>query len=140
MPSRRTSLVAAAGLAPALFVALAVCAACSGGGRREWGEPFDTSRAIPLAELLAAPADPAPGMVTVRGTIGEVCRSAGCWFVLQDPDPAAGEMREILVDLKGGADFTVPTSIRGRRAVVRGRLVGEAPDLRIDALALVVEP
>jgi hypothetical protein len=46
---------------------------------------------------------------------------------------------EILVDLKPRASFTVPRTVEGRSAVVRGRLVGEKPDLRFHAVGLLVE-
>ena len=75
--------------------------------------------------------------MTASGRIGEVCRSAGCWFVLQD----AGESGsvEVLVDLKPRASFTVPRSVEGRPAVVRGTLVGVEPDLQLHAVGIAVE-
>ena len=75
--------------------------------------------------------------MTVSGRIGEVCRSAGCWFVLRGS--SSGSLSEVMVDLKPRATFTVPHDVQGREAVVRGHLVGQKPDLRFDAVGLLVE-
>jgi hypothetical protein len=75
--------------------------------------------------------------VTVSGRIGEVCRTAGCWFVLRDT--SNGGVSEVLVDLKPRATFTVSQDVQGRKAVVSGYLVGQKPDLRFDAVGLLVE-
>ena len=123
----------------ALVLALALClssSACGGSEQRAWGEAVDVSSAVPLAQLLEGD-EVDGGIVTASGRIGEVCRSSGCWFVLQDTGD--GKNYEVLVDLKPRASFTVPRAIEGRAAVVRGRLVGEKPDLRLDAVGLVVE-
>ncbi len=76
-------------------------------------------------------------LVTVSGRVGTVCRSAGCWFTLQDL--SGGQPVEIFVDLKRGATFTAPASLEGREVVVLGKLDGQAPDLRLDAVGLVVK-
>jgi hypothetical protein len=96
----------------------------------------DASTAVPLAQLLEG-AEVDGSVVTASGRIGEVCRSSGCWFVLQDTGDEKNY--EILVDLKPRASFTVPRTVEGRSAVVRGRLVGEKPDLRFHAVGLLVE-
>lgn len=98
---------------------------------------MDQAAAVPLSEILGAGVSASGELVTVSGRIGEVCRSAGCWFTLMD---ATGERSdEIFVDLKAGASFTVSRHVQGRDAVVLGRLVGSAPDLQIQAVGLVVE-
>jgi hypothetical protein len=126
------------GLALTLAVSIGI-AACEGGGPDAYGEPIDPAEAVPLSKLLSGDDVDRSEAVTVSGTIGEVCRSAGCWFVLRDLDERDGKHREILVDLKGGANFTVPASIEGRRALVYGRLVGEKPDWTLNGLGLVLE-
>jgi len=121
------------------------------------GPPIDVSRAVDLAAVLLrgeatdaeTPRDDATGAavatggvangdVIVRGTVGEVCRSSGCWFVLTQND--GGDLRELYVDLKSGAGFTVPPDISGRPAVVAGRLVGDWPDVHLAARSVVVSP
>ncbi len=138
MPPRATRVGCMALRTTAVAAALAaVASGCGDGGSGAYGEPVDEAAAIPLKELMAdLPAD-REGLVTVSGTIGTVCRSAGCWFTLRDL--TGEEPVEIYVDLKGGAAFTVPAGIEGKRAVLAGRLVGEEPDLAIHAVGLVVE-
>ena len=125
----RTTVVAAA--------LAAVASGCGDGGSGAYGEPVDEAAAIPLKDLMADLPANREELVTVSGTIGTVCRSAGCWFTLRDL--TAEEPVEIYVDLKGGAAFTVPAAIEGKRAVLAGRLAGEPPDLAIHAVGLVVE-
>ena len=57
--------------------------------------------------------------------------------MLQDVEE--GKVYDLFTDLKGGATFTVPASIRGRSAIVRGKFVGEKPDLKFNAVGLIVE-
>lgn len=128
---------AAALRSAAIAAALAAIASgCSDGGPGAYGEPVDEAAAIPLKDLMADLSANREELVTVSGTIGTVCRSAGCWFTLRDL--TGEEPVEILVDLKGGAAFTVPAGVEGKRAVLAGRLVGERPDLGIRAVGLVV--
>jgi hypothetical protein len=124
----------------AIWLALALVAVgCPGDtkGRLVLGEPIDESRAIPLSRLLAADTVADPESVVVSGQVGEVCLSAGCWFVLTEV--AEGRSYELLTDLKAGATFTVPSSVRGRSAIVAGRLVGEKPDLKLAAVGVVFD-
>ena len=125
----RTTAVAAA--------IAAIASGCSDGGSGAYGEPVDEAAAIPLKDLMADLPANRQELVNVSGTIGTVCRSAGCWFTLRDL--TGEEPVEIYVDLKGGAAFIVPAAIEGRRAVLVGRLVGELPDLAIHAVGLVVK-
>jgi len=108
-----------------------------GPGRLEFGEPVDETRARSLSDVLRDPESIEGAAVVVSGRIGEVCTTAGCWFVLQDVDH--GKVYDLFTDLKGGATFTVPKSIRGRLAVVSGTLVGAKPDLKLNAIGLIVE-
>jgi hypothetical protein len=125
-----------AGLVLMLAAWIAILPGC-GDPRQAWGEDVDAAAAIPLSKLLSADVVASTEPVTVSGRIGEVCRSAGCWFVLQDT--VDGRLHEVLVDLKPRAGFTVPTSIAGRSAVVRGWFVGEKPDLKLEAVGLELE-
>jgi hypothetical protein len=107
-------------------------------GERAFGEPLEVAQALRLADVLDGLQPSDDGVqVVVRGTIGEVCRSSGCWFVLHDV--VDGKAHELFVDLQQGADFTIPQGLGGRPAVVRGRIVGRPPDLELHADGLVVE-
>jgi len=115
----------------------AIAASCGTGEPRAWGEPVDPAAAVPLAQLLSGQHEEAEEIVTTSGRIGEVCRTAGCWFVLQDDSD--GKLHELLIDLKPEATFTVTPDVQGAQAVVRGRLVGTKPDLKLHAVGLVLE-
>jgi hypothetical protein len=129
------SRIVACGISLAVWTAVA--SGCDGAQPRAWGEKVDPAAAVPLSQLLSGDGVDPGAAVTASGRIGEVCRTAGCWFVLHDTRD--GKLYEVLVDLKPGARFTVPPSVQGRAAVVRGRLVGSAPDLRLHAVGLRLE-
>lgn len=103
---------------------------------RTYGEPVDSAASVPLAEVLAMKSPPVSQVVTVSGRIAQVCASAGCWFTLEDQ--AGGRVHQLLVDLKPAASFTLPTSVTGRSAVVKGRLVREDGDLQLNAMGLAL--
>ena len=104
----------------------AVWMARSGGHPLELGRPIDPNQAIDLAAALTWEGTATSGRLVISGQVGEVCRSAGCWFVLQEIKD--GRLHEIFIDLKKYGAFTVRSDISGRRAVVSGELVGTAPD------------
>ncbi len=95
---------------------------------------MNPAEAVSLSEFLSADVFDDAVLVTASGRIGEVCRSAGCWFVLQDTTD--GKVHEVLVDLKPLASFTVPAEVQGHEALVRGRFVGSQPDLKFHAVGL----
>ena len=122
----------------AILAALAgFVSACSEGGSGTYGESVDEAAAIPLKDLMKNLPAHRGDSLTVSGTIGTVCRSAGCWFTLRDL--TGKEPVEIFVDLQAGATFTVPPRTEGKSAVLIGKLVGEEPDLAIHAVGLVVK-
>jgi len=119
-----------------LAAGLVLSAGC-GDEREAWGEAVDPAEAVPLSQLLSGnELDPSEA-VTASGRIGEVFQAFGCWLVLQEV--VGGKLHEVLVDLKPRADFTVPVSVTGRDALVRGWLVGEKPDLELEAVGLELE-
>lgn len=123
---------------PAIFLAsLIPLAACALAAGTEWGEEVPASRAVLLSEILDSPRTASGTEVVVRGRIGEVCRSSGCWLVLQES--VDGSFHEILVDLAPSAGFTVPQEVRGHTARVIGHLSGDAPDRRLIATGLALE-
>ena len=123
--------------AVALAVVTAVAWGCNRPEDRTWGTAVDPAAAVPLAQFLADDDLDGSATVTVSGRIGEVCRAAGCWFVLQDTTD--GKVHEVLVDLKPLANFTVPADVQGYQAIVRGRLVGTNPDWKFHAVGLRLE-
>jgi len=110
--------------------------ACRRRGPEAFGEAVDDSRAVPISRLPIAEASQPPRAVVVSGRIAEVCRTSGCWVLLQEVE--GGKVHELLVDLKPRSDFTVPARLRGREAVVLGILVGAEPDRTLEATGMVV--
>lgn len=128
-----------------LVAALAACVAVMSSCARETDGPTLygasaslgslTETAQPLASLaVAAGSAASQPSVTVRGTIGKVCQSMGCWFYLTD----ATSM--LLIDLDNGSRFTIPTDATGHDAIVRGRLEVDGGDRRIVATAAAIFP
>ena len=115
---------------------LALVPGC-GGEREAWGETVNPADAVPLSKLLSDNDIDPTEAVTASGRISGVCQSFGCWFVLHEV--LDGKLHEVLVDLKPRAEFTVPSSVAGRDAMVRGWLVGEKPDLKLEAVGLELE-
>lgn len=97
----------------------------------ELGRTFDPSGAVGLADILAAESSPPAGRTIIRGRIGEVCRSAGCWFVLQEIKD--DHLYEVLVDLKKAGAFTVDIEVSGRQAIVAGKFVKQGADVTFEA-------
>jgi len=118
----------------ALLLLLGASLQCGRYTHRSYGARVDTAMAVPLSELdLRTPVDP-KAVLVVSGRVREVCRTSGCWLVLEDA--SGGKAAELFVDLLPNAGFTVDPSIIGRTAVVSGYLAGEGPDLRVNALGL----
>lgn len=74
--------------------------------------------------------------VVVSGRVKEVCRSSGCWLILEET--RGGKVYELYVDLKPRADFTVAPDLIGRDAFVSGIVTGRKPDLQLEAEGLAV--
>lgn len=77
-------------------------------GTSDYGAPMPEGEAVPLAAVLAAPAEGAE--VKVEGRITEVCQKEGCWLVLADGTEFAR------VKMKDHA-FGVPSDANGRAQV-----------------------
>lgn len=118
-------------------LALGAGLACSGASPASYGEPVEMERAVALGELLSSSELPVGEQVVVSGTIGHVCRSAGCWLVLEED--VSDRHYELYVDLKPAASFTLESSASGRKATLQGRLAGSAPDLELHAVGLIFE-
>jgi len=120
-----------------LLLILGSALQCGRGSRQSLGRPLDRAAAIPLSDLDARVAADAKAPVVVTGRVREVCRTSGCWLVLEDASDRRA--RELFVDLRPEAGFTVSGSFIGRRVYVSGYLAGEKPDLRLIALGLVLD-
>lgn len=111
-----------------------IMAGCNRSRPAQWGEPADASNAVPLSRALQDYDSSNSQTVTISGRITEVCKASGCWFVLQDS--SEGRDYQLYVDLTHGATFTVPPDVQGWLAVVKGRIVGQKPDLKFYAVGL----
>lgn len=107
--------IAAAALAGAVF-------AC--GANREdvldpdvlydvYGRPFEPAVAQQVPAVLAETELYLDGPVMIEGLLHDECRGEDCWSVLKHDSVGI----EIVA-----SDFSVPDTVRGRRAVVHGQL------------------
>jgi hypothetical protein len=118
---------------PRAALLLLALSACGGPGALELGAPVDPAHALPMSEALALPAG---SEVTLKGSVAEVCTSAGCWFVLRSVE--GDDLRDLYVDLQPTTMRLDPSAV-GRAALVRGKLAGEEPDRELQALGLRLE-
>jgi hypothetical protein len=82
-----------------------------------YGAAFDSTGAIPIADLLASMADKDSLNAVVKCTIMQTCTKAGCWMDVENP--TGGEA--ITVFMKDHA-FGVPLSeCSGLNAIVNGK-------------------
>ncbi|HXA52524.1 MAG TPA: DUF4920 domain-containing protein [Candidatus Acidoferrum sp.] len=80
------------------------------------GKPLTVSEPMPLATLLAKPADYVGKTVQVKGKITEVCEMMGCWMDLVNDD---GQKIRIKVN-DGELEF--PKDSSGKMAIAEGTL------------------
>jgi hypothetical protein len=99
-----------------LLVFILIAATASGDQviKRGAAIPSDT-KAVPIAEVIARPADFAKNPVVVEGVIAKACTDKGCWMELA---PAAG-MPGVRVTFKDYA-FFVPLDCKGMNAKAEG--------------------
>ena len=79
------------------------------------GKPLTVNEPIPLATLLAKPADYVGKTVQVKGKITEVCQMMGCWLDLTNDE---GQKLRIKVN-DGEIEF--PKDAAGKMAVAEGQ-------------------
>jgi hypothetical protein len=79
------------------------------------GKPLTQKEPLPLATVLAKPADYVGKTVQVKGKITEVCEMMGCWIDLTND---AGQRLRIKVN-DGEIEF--PKDSAGKTAVAEGR-------------------
>lgn len=142
---RMRAHIGRAGIAAAVAVVVGILAiGCTRGAdadpSAQFGDPdsVDSAARVSIHEAGSSTAMADGEGVIVVGRILEVCASAGCWFVLEEQRD--GISSQIFVDLKPSADFTLPSSVRGRRATVTGTLHGVPPDRVVHATSVSLEP
>jgi hypothetical protein len=79
------------------------------------GKPLASQTPVPLATLLAHPADYAGKTVQVKGKIAAVCQEMGCWMDLVND---SGQKLRIKVD-DGEIEF--PKDSAGKTAIAEGK-------------------
>src|SRR5579883_882345 len=79
------------------------------------GKPLTVKDPMPLATLLAKPADYLGKTVQVKGKITEVCQMMGCWMDLTNDDG-----QKIRINVHDG-DIVFPKDSVGKVAVAEGR-------------------
>jgi len=80
------------------------------------GKPLTIKEPLPIAAVLAKPADYVGKTVQVKGKITEVCEMMGCWMDLTNDE---GQKLRIKVN-DGEIEF--PKDSAGKMAVAEGRL------------------
>lgn len=79
------------------------------------GKPLTVSEPLPLATLLAHPADYVGKTVQVKGKIAEVCQEMGCWLELTND---AGQTLKVKVN-DGEIEF--PKDSAGKMVLAEGK-------------------
>src|SRR3954451_8387884 len=97
-----------------LFVATLAVALLSA-AEVKLGKPLTLKEPMPVAAVLAKPADYVGKTVQVKGQISEVCQMMGCWMDLTND---AGQKIRIKVE-DGEIEF--PRDSAGKTAIAEGR-------------------
>src|SRR5215471_14131951 len=79
------------------------------------GKPLTVKEPMPLATLLAKPADYVGKTVQVKGKITEVCQMMGCWIDLTNDE---GQKLRIKVN---DGDIEFPKDAAGKSAITEGQ-------------------
>jgi len=99
-----------------LISALLLSAALLSAADLKLGKPLTLKESIPLATLMANPADYVGKTVQVKGKIVEVCEAMGCWMDLVNDE---GQKLRIKVN-DGEIEF--PKDASGKMAIAEGSL------------------
>lgn len=95
-------------------------AAQQGAEGRAFGGQLALSAVIPVADVLADPAQHLGNTLQCVGIVARVCERAGCWLELR-AESAAPEQPGLRVPMAGHA-FFIPQDAVGRKARVEGKL------------------
>ncbi|MBL7812140.1 MAG: DUF4920 domain-containing protein [Bacteroidetes bacterium] len=79
----------------------------------DYGKPVDISKAISVDEGLKAFRDKGTSAAVIKGQIGDVCQSEGCWYNFKT---SSGDQ---FVDFNH--KFTIPKDSKGKTAVAAGK-------------------
>ena len=82
-----------------------------------FGAPFVLKVSKPLSKAIATAEADKDKLQQLSGTIGEVCKKKGCWFVLQDGTLQARVM------MRDPKYFVIPIKSSGKKARLEGRLI-----------------
>ena len=114
--------------------ALVVLAACSGcrPDERHFGQPIDQETSVAVSELTRNLDTYLDKPVVVRGRIGSVCQTIGCWCVLED---GKGQLYVSLPTL------ALPRDVAGKQCRAAGKLVmrSDRPTFVATGIALLQE-
>jgi hypothetical protein len=99
-----------------LFSAFLLSTALLAAADLKLGKPLTVKEPMPLATLLAKPADYVGKTVQVKGKITEVCEMMGCWMDLVNDDG-----QKIRIKVNDG-DIEFPKDSSGKAAIAEGTL------------------
>jgi len=98
-----------------LLIAASLAIAALSAADLKLGKPLTQKEPLPLATVLAKPADYIGKTIQVKGKITEVCEMMGCWMDLTNDE---GQKLRIKVN-DGEIEF--PKNAAGKTAVAEGR-------------------
>jgi len=100
-----------------LFLTLIIFTSCNefskNSGNKIYGEKFDTTKAVPVADMLQKMNGATRMDFTIKGKVTDVCKSEGCWVNLDE-----GNGKKLYVDTK--EKFYLPQDVVGKEIVVNG--------------------
>jgi hypothetical protein len=99
-----------------LISAVILSAALLAAASLKLGKPLTIKEPMPLATLLARPAEYVGKTVQVKGKIAEVCEMMGCWM-----DLVNDEGQKIRIKVEDG-EIEFPKDSSGKTAVAEGTL------------------
>lgn len=92
------------------------------GGERYFGQPIGEGKPVSVSDVVLNVEAYLDKSLVLRGRIGAMCQTAGCWFFLAD------EKDQLYVSLQ---TFSLPRDVAGNPCRVAGKLVmrNERPTL-----------
>ena len=98
-----------------LCFVLIVIAACSDSPTtpKFYGQPFDTTKVIPVSELVSQMQGQSRVDVVIAGQVTESCQAEGCWMNLKNEKGS-----DVFVDWDH--QFNLPKNISGRKIIASG--------------------
>jgi hypothetical protein len=98
-----------------LLIPAAIAVAALSAADLKLGKPLTLKEPLPLATVLAKPAEYVGKTVQVKGKITEVCQMMGCWMEL-----ANDEGQKLRIKVNDG-EIGFPKDSAGKMAVAEGR-------------------